>query len=118
MRAAIVLTMTWALASSAMTQRYPVKPVRLVVAFTAGGDIDIIARAVGEALSKSLRKVVNIENRPDAGGTIAAGAIARADADGYTFLIHSSGHAVTARACRRGFSGAAKAQPVWKPRAA
>ena len=92
--AAMVLAMTCAFASSTMAQSYPAKPVRLVVAFTAGSGTDIIARAVGDTLSKSLGQAVVIENRPGAGGTIAAGAVAKADPDGYTFLIQSTGHTV------------------------
>ena len=83
-----------AFAAAAIAQTYPAKPVHLVVAFTAGSATDIIARAVGDTLSKSLGQPVVIDNRPGAGGTIAAGSVAKADPDGYTFLIHSAGHAV------------------------
>ena len=82
------------LASHAMGQAWPAKPIHLVVAFTAGSATDIIARAVGDTLSKSLGQPVVIDNRPGAGGTIAAASVAKADPDGYTFLIHSAGHAV------------------------
>ena len=81
------------LAGLAIAQTWPTKPIRLVVAFTAGSGTDIIARAVGETLAKSLGQPVVIENRPGAGGTIAAGNVAKAEPDGYTFLIHSAGHA-------------------------
>jgi tripartite-type tricarboxylate transporter receptor subunit TctC len=83
-----------AVAASAIAQSYPARPVHLVVAFTAGSGTDIIARAIGDSLSRSLGQAVIIDNRPGAGGTIAAGIVARADPDGYTFLIHSAGHAV------------------------
>jgi tripartite-type tricarboxylate transporter receptor subunit TctC len=94
--AATVVAMAVALAATAgaIAQSYPARPVHLIVAFTAGSGTDIIARAVGDSLSKSLGQAVVIDNRPGAGGTIAAGMVARADPDGYTFLIHSAGHSV------------------------
>ena len=91
---ATVLAATCVPAPSALAQSYPSKPVRVIVAFTAGSATDIIARAVADTLSKALGQPVVIENRPGAGGTIAAGAVAKADPDGYTFLVHSAGHTV------------------------
>ena len=76
------------------SQNYPNKPIRFVVAFTAGSATDIIGRAVADVMSSSLGQQIIIENKPGAGGTIAAGQVAKADADGYTFLVHSSGHAL------------------------
>ncbi len=76
------------------SQTYPNKPIRFVVAFTAGSATDIIGRAVADVMSASLGQQIIIENKPGAGGTIAAGQVAKADADGYTFLVHSSGHAL------------------------
>ncbi len=73
---------------------WPSKPIRFVVPFTAGSGTDLIARAVGEALSRSLGQQIVVENRPGAGGTIAAAAVAKGDADGHTVLVHSSGHAL------------------------
>jgi len=80
--------------TQAHAQSYPNKPIRFVVAFTAGSATDIIARAVGDVMSTSLGQQIIIENKPGAGGTIAAGQVAKTDADGYTFLVHSSGHAL------------------------
>ena len=80
--------------TQAHAQTYPNKPIRFVVAFTAGSATDIIARAVGDVMSTSLGQQIIIENKPGAGGTIAAGQVAKTDADGYTFLVHSSGHAL------------------------
>jgi hypothetical protein len=73
---------------------YPSKPIRFFVPFTAGSGTDIVARTVADVMSKSLGQPVLIENRPGAGGTIAAGQVAKSDPDGYTILVHSSGHAL------------------------
>jgi len=65
---------------------YPSKPIHIVVSVSAGGSIDTIARAIGEALSQSTGQPVVIENRPGANGNIAAASVARAAPDGYTLL--------------------------------
>ncbi len=82
------------LAGSALAQNFPTQPVRFVVPFTAGSGTDIIARTVGEAMSRGLGQPVVIENRPGAGGTIAAALVAKGEPDGHTILVHSSGHAL------------------------
>ncbi|HEX2544736.1 MAG TPA: tripartite tricarboxylate transporter substrate binding protein [Ramlibacter sp.] len=83
------------LAGGAFAQgAFPTKPVRLVVPFTAGSGTDIIARTIGESMSRSLGQPVIVENRPGAGGTIGAAQVAKSDPDGHTILIHSSGHAL------------------------
>jgi tripartite-type tricarboxylate transporter receptor subunit TctC len=69
-------------------------PIKLVVPFTAGSGTDIVARLLGEKLSPALGAQVMIENKPGAGGTLGAAQVAKAPADGYTALIHSSGHLV------------------------
>jgi len=74
---------------------YPEKPVRLIVPFASGGPTDLTARIIGEALGKQWGQPVVIENRPGAGGTIGAGAAAKAAPDGYTlFLGGSATHAI------------------------
>jgi tripartite-type tricarboxylate transporter receptor subunit TctC len=73
---------------------YPSKPIRLIVPFTAGSGTDIIARTVGDVMSKSMGQPVLIDNKPGAGGTIGAAQVAKSEPDGYTVLIHSSGHAL------------------------
>ncbi len=70
----------------AHAQRYPVKPIRFVVGFTAGGASDITARIVGQKLTEHFGQPVIIDNRAGASGTIAAGIVARAPPDGYTLL--------------------------------
>ncbi len=80
--------------AGASAQTYPNKTIKFVVPFTAGSATDIVARTVGEAMGKSMGQTILIENRPGAGGTIAAAQVARSEADGYTLLVHSSGHAL------------------------
>lgn len=70
----------------ARAQSYPTASIRLVVAFTPGGPSDVLARIVGERMSLRLGQPVVIENRPGAGGNVAAEIVANAPADGYTLL--------------------------------
>jgi tripartite-type tricarboxylate transporter receptor subunit TctC len=74
-------------ASHALAQAFPDKPVHFVVGFTPGGPSDILARALGGRLADGWRSQVVIENRPGAGGNIAAEAVAKSAADGYTWLL-------------------------------
>lgn len=70
---------------------WPAKPVRLVVPFVAGGSSDIVARSVVPRMQAALGQNVVVENRPGANGAIAAAEVARAPADGYTFMVGSIG---------------------------
>jgi len=73
---------------------YPVKPIRILVGFTPGGGPDITARYIAQKLIEELKQQVIVDNRPGAGGTIAAHLAATANPDGYTLLSVSSAHAV------------------------
>ena len=77
----------------ASAQQYPTKPVSIVVPFAAGGPTDTVARAIGQAMEKSLGGTVIVENKPGAGGTIGVADVARAPADGYKILVHHIGMA-------------------------
>jgi tripartite-type tricarboxylate transporter receptor subunit TctC len=77
-------------------QGYPARPVRLMVGFAAGQAIDILARLIGQWLSDRLGQQFVIENRPGAGGNIAAEAVVRAPADGYTLLVIGANNAINA----------------------
>ena len=91
---AAAVASTLALGSSAaLAQAYPAKPISLVVPFSAGGPTDIVARTLAATMTKSLGQSVVVENKAGAGGTIAAGFVMKAPADGYTFLIHHNGMA-------------------------
>ncbi len=79
----------------AAAQSWPDKPVHIIVAFTPGSATDVIGRSVANELSAKLGQTVIVENKPGAGGTIAAGQVAKAVPDGYTLLLNSSGHTVS-----------------------
>lgn len=78
----------------AMAQTYPSKPIRIVVGFSAGGSADLVARVAGSKLSDGLGQSVIVDNRPGAGGNIAAELVAKSPADGYTLLVAPSAFAV------------------------
>jgi tripartite-type tricarboxylate transporter receptor subunit TctC len=80
----------------AQADNYPVKPIRFVLAPTAGSAADVLARTVGQKLSASWGQQVVVENRPSAGGIIAAKLAASATPDGYTLLMVSALHASAA----------------------
>ena len=75
---------------------FPEKPINVIVPFPAGGSTDMVARAVALSMGEQLGKPFVVENRPGATGTIGAGAVKRAPADGYTLLVASLGPFVVA----------------------
>ena len=80
-----------ACATAATAQTFPTKPIRIVVGFPAGSFTDTIARAVSDQLSKQLGQPVIVDNKPGAGGLIAATEAARAAPDGYTLMLGETG---------------------------
>lgn len=79
---------------SAWAQAWPSKPISLVVPFPAGGTTDVLARAVGQELSKSLGQPVVVESKPGAGATLGADFVAKSKADGYTLLMGAVHHTI------------------------
>lgn len=72
---------------------FPTKPVRIFVPYAAGGGVDILARTLGDVVSKQWAQSVVVENRPGAGGVVASQALVASPPDGYTLIVVASGHA-------------------------
>jgi tripartite-type tricarboxylate transporter receptor subunit TctC len=88
----VVVSLLLLSASFAARSDYPDRPIHFVVPFTAGSGTDIVARTVGESMSRSLKQPIIVENKPGAGGTVGAAQVAKSTPDGYTLLVHSAGH--------------------------
>jgi tripartite-type tricarboxylate transporter receptor subunit TctC len=93
--ATLVLAALWALAGAKAEEKYPSKPVRIIVSFSAGGPTDIVARVVGAKMGDLLGQQFVVENRVGAGGNIGADQVAKSPPDGYTLLMATvSTHAI------------------------
>lgn len=93
----LLASTTFALAlgvASAGADNWPVRPLHVIVPLGAGTTTDIVPRIVFEQVSAQLGQPVIVENRPGAGTTTGTGAVAKADADGYTLLVNSSAHTI------------------------
>ncbi len=80
---------------AAQAQPFPTKPIRMIIGFTAGSEVDVIGRMVAHEMSEKWGQRIVVDNRPGAGGTLAAGMSAAAVADGYTLLFNSVAHAAS-----------------------
>src|SRR5580704_15681095 len=83
---AVIAAALPAVSRHAFAQAYPARPVRLILGFVAGGAPDVVARLLCQWMSEKVGQNFLVENRPGAGGNIAAEAVVRAPADGYTLL--------------------------------
>ncbi len=81
--------------AQAQGRAYPTKPVTVIVPFAVGGSADMLARVLSQSVAPKLGQPVVVESRAGAGGTIGAGFVARAEADGHTLLLVTAGHAGT-----------------------
>lgn len=112
--AAAALAPLAAPASAQTTRRtWPERPIRFLQGFAAGGATDIIARLLAPAMAAEFGQPVVVENRPGAGGTLAAEALARAPKDGHTLMLINNGFAVSAAMYRRlAYDPIADVEPV------
>ena len=92
-RALVAIALALA-AGSAAAQGYPNKPIRLIVPYAPGGGVDVVARTLGDDITKCLGKPVLVENRTGAGGNVGSGFVAKSEPDGYTLLLGSNANAV------------------------
>lgn len=91
----VLSTCAFAGLANAQTAAYPSKPIRMVIALAPGGGVDTTGRFIAQKLSQAWSQPVVADNRPGAGGAIAAEFVAHAPADGYTLLMTSSGITIT-----------------------
>lgn len=87
-------TLVSAAGTPAFAQAWPSKPITIIVPFPVGGTTDLITRPIAQKLSEALKTPVVVDNRGGAGGTIGATLVARAPADGYTFLVGAVHHTI------------------------
>ena len=90
-----------ALAGTAAAQAWPTKNISLIVPFPAGGTTDVLARALGQELAKSLGQPVIVENKPGAGATLGADFVAKAKPDGHTLLMGAVHHTIATSVYRK-----------------
>jgi tripartite-type tricarboxylate transporter receptor subunit TctC len=90
----ILATVLLLIATTAIAQPYPAKPIHVSVAFSPGGPVDVVVRLLAPKMADTLGQSIVIENLAGGGGNIAAARVARSPGDGYTVLAHSSAYAV------------------------
>ena len=91
--AAAAVTMFTAVGTASAQSPFPSRPVHIFVPYAAGGGVDILARTLGDVVSRHWGQTVVIENRPGAGGVVATQALVTSPPDGYTLIVVASGHA-------------------------
>jgi tripartite-type tricarboxylate transporter receptor subunit TctC len=94
--ACLIASLLLAPAPAARADDYPSRPIKLLVGASPGGTTDTMARAIAPPLASSLGKPVLVENRPGAGGNLAADAVAKSPPDGYTLLVSFTSHTINA----------------------
>ena len=111
--ACLVAALALGAANSAWPQRsYPDRPVKIVVGFPPGSAADLIARIVAPKLGEGLGQPAVVENRPGAGSNVAAEAVVRSPADGYTLLLGSSANTINASLFKMGFDFSTDLAPI------
>ena len=84
------------IAASALAQDYPSRPIRMLQGFAPGGNADAIARLLTDEMAKGLNQTITVEAKPGAGGNLASAEVAKAAPDGYTMMVFTTGHVVSA----------------------
>jgi len=107
-----VATLAAVAASSAWAQRYPFKPIRLIVPFAPGGGTDIMSRVIAQRVSESLGQPVVVDNRAGGGGTIGAEMAVRASPDGYTLIMVSGSYGPNAALYKLPYDPVGDIQPI------
>ena len=109
----LLLACAFAVAAPASAQKFPDKPIRLVVPFTPAGSTTLLARIISDHLSPQYGQQIIVDNKPGAAGHVGAEFVARAPADGYTLLFGTIGiHAAHALYSKLGYDPAKELQPV------
>jgi tripartite-type tricarboxylate transporter receptor subunit TctC len=90
---ALAVAVVAAAAAASAQSPFPSKPVHIFVPYAAGGGVDILARTLGDVVSRQWGQTVVVENRPGAGGVVASQALVTSPPDGYTLIVVASGHA-------------------------
>jgi tripartite-type tricarboxylate transporter receptor subunit TctC len=90
----LLLAMTAGFTLPAAAQGYPLKPIRMLVAYAPGGGTDILARTIAQAMGEDLGQPVVVENKPGAGSQLATDIVAKAAPDGYTILMGTIAHSI------------------------
>ena len=85
-----------AMLQTAHSEDFPARPIKILVGAPAGGTTDTMARAIADPMAAALKQPVLVENRPGAGGNLAAAAVAKSPPDGYTLLVSFSSHTINA----------------------
>ena len=91
--AAAAVTIFTAVGTASAQSSFPSRPVHIFVPYAAGGGVDILARTLGDVVSRQWGQTVVVENRPGAGGVVASQALVTTPPDGYTLIVVASGHA-------------------------
>jgi len=97
---AVSMSVTAAFIANASAQSYPARPISIILPFPPGSGNDTVARIIGPKITEELRQPVIVDNRPGAGGVVAADAASRAAPDGYTLFLPSSSVAINMHSAR------------------
>lgn len=96
-RALLITTMGCSLSANAAAEKYPSKPIQLIIPYTPGGNTDILGRLIAQKLGEAWDARVVVENRPGAGGTIGVNMVAKAKPDGHTLALAAFGNIIVAK---------------------